>query len=83
MKTNLKENEAMFAITTMFKPAAIKFITSKWTTLADFDYDVSIVNIDYDGEENEGMSIDPQFREMIAGAHAEALHEFLKETPHF
>lgn len=73
----------MFAITTMFKPAALKFITSKWTALADFDYGVSIVDIDYDGEENAGMSISPQFREMIAGAHAEALHAFLEESPHF
>jgi hypothetical protein len=73
----------MFAITTMFKPAAIKFITSKWSSLAGLDCDVSIVDIDYDSEENAGMSIVPQFREMIAGADAEALHEFLKETPHF
>jgi len=73
----------MFTITTMFKPSTVKFITSKWTSLAGLDYDFSIIDIDYDGEENEAGRLDPQLRELIAGARADALHEFLKETPHF
>jgi hypothetical protein len=68
----------MFTIATMFKPSTVKFITSKWTTLAGVDYDFSIIDID-DGEENGN----PKLREAIAGARAEALHELLKETTHF
>ena len=73
----------MFTITTMFKPSAVKFITSQWTSLAGFDYDLSIIDIDYDGEENEAERHDPKLREVIAGFRADALHELLKETPHF
>lgn len=73
----------MFTITTMFKPATVKFITSEWTSFAGLDDDVAIVDLNYDFEENEGLPIDPELRGIIAGTRADALHEFLKETHHF
>lgn len=73
----------MYNIITMFKPAAIKFITSRWPPLAGLDGDVTVVDLAYDDEENAGVPVDPQRRELIADARAEAMHEFLKETPHF
>jgi len=73
----------MFTITILFKPVAAKFIVSRGAPLAGLDGDVTVVDIDDDEEDNAGIPVDPQLREIIAGARAEAMHEFLKETPHF
>lgn len=68
----------MFIITTLFYPAVTKFITSRWSPLAGLDEDVTVVAIDCEDE-----AASPQLRELVAGARLEAMHEFLKETPHF
>lgn len=68
----------MFIITTLFYPAVTKFMASHWSPLAGLDGDVTVVDIDCEGE-----PANPQLRELVADARVEAMHEFLKETPHF
>lgn len=72
----------MFTITTMFKPATVKFLASEKVTFAGFDEEIAIVDID-DIEENDGLPIDPALRRILAGASADELYDFLQETPHF
>lgn len=72
----------MFTITTRLKPASTKFMISETAFFAGFDEEVAIVDFD-DIEESGGRPIDPELRGIMAGARADALYEFLKETSHF
>jgi hypothetical protein len=73
----------MFTITMLFKPQCAKLIAAEWTSLAGIDYDLSVTGIDCDFEDGERKPLDARLQKAIAGCRADALHEFLKETPYF
>ena len=73
----------MFTITMLFKPLCAKLIASEWTSLAGVDYDFSVTGIDCDFEDGDWKPLDARLQDAIAGLRADALHEFLKETPYF
>lgn len=72
----------MVTLNTSAKPTSLRFTPFEWSLFADFDENITIVDID-DLEENARRQLDPESRGIIAGNHADALHEFLKETSHF